>query len=742
MGTASPTQTHTRLSGVQLRLAQAAWWVIAGLTVSLLAVAISIRYNRVADIGAGLTSNAAGEIVLSPVISDLPAGQAGILEGDILVAVDGLPIIPEMRSNQINFLLSGPIGSPVNVSVRTGDGLVREYTLARAMGYSNRFQIQLGLPVHFVAAYIIAFDLAVMLAFAAVAALLFWRRSDDWMAVFVSITLVTLGASTATSLNNLATTPSDWGWAASSFVAFSRACGFSLLYLFPDGRFMPRWARALVALHVAWAVAQFFVPSARPLNWPYPLYLAVYLGAMSAGFLAQLYRYWRVSTPSQRQQTKWVVLGMGAFVAGFAVTETPRVLIPALAQPSVPALLYGIVFYSPVSSIAWILLALSFGVSMLRYRLYDVDFAINRSLVYGALTVLLAAVFGGSLYIVSLVTQGQQSILGFGVAAVAVGLLFQPARRRLQRFVDQRFYNIQIDYQKTPPPNAPAPTSVTSVLTQTRFGAYTGLELVGRGGMAEVYKSIHPTLGKPVAIKLLPARLAADPDFRHRFQREAQVVSKLQHPNIVRLFDFGEDAEVGTHYMVMEYLAGKDLGAYLREVGRLSLAQALPVIQQIASALDYAHAQGLVHRDIKPSNVMLDTPSPISNLQHPLRAVLTDFGIAKIRGGHTAVTRTGGVLGTFDYIAPEQIEASANVDGRADVYAFGVLTYEMLSGELPFKHGNIGALLLAHLTQPPPDPRDLAPELSSEAARAIRRAMAKGPDERFATAGEFAAALG
>lgn len=127
---------------------------------------------------------------------------------------------------------------------------------------------------------------------------------------------------------------------------------------------------------------------------------------------------------------------------------------------------------------------------------------------------------------------------------------------------------------------------------------------------------------------------------------------------------------------------------------------------------------------------------------HPssFRAVLTDFGIAKILHGETSMTRTG-MLGTFDYIAPEQIEASAEVDGRADVYAFGVMVYQMLTGELPFKHNHVGALLIAHLNQPPPDPRELVTDLPSPAAYAIRRALAKNPDERYATAGEFAAEL-
>ncbi|MCA2001721.1 MAG: serine/threonine protein kinase, partial [Chloroflexi bacterium] len=154
----------------------------------------------------------------------------------------------------------------------------------------------------------------------------------------------------------------------------------------------------------------------------------------------------------------------------------------------------------------------------------------------------------------------------------------------------------------------------------------------------------------------------------------------------------------------------------------------------VAHALDYAHNRGLVHRDVKPSNVMLDS----STL--PPRAVLTDFGIAKIADAHTKITNTA-MLGTFDYIAPEQIQASAEVDGRADVYALGVMTYQMLTGSLPFQRPNTGALLLAHLNAPPPDARETAPGLPRSSARAIQKAMAKKPAERFFTASEFIAAL-
>jgi serine/threonine-protein kinase len=185
--------------------------------------------------------------------------------------------------------------------------------------------------------------------------------------------------------------------------------------------------------------------------------------------------------------------------------------------------------------------------------------------------------------------------------------------------------------------------------------------------------------------------------------------------------------------MVMEYLPGKDLDRLIKNNGKLPLAQALPLIQQIASALDYAHTQGFVHRDIKPSNVLLDS--------NGTRAVLTDFGIAKINDAHTVMTVTGYMLGTFDYVAPEQIQESSHVDGKADIYALGVMVYQMLTGELPFKHSNPGALLIAHLNQPPPDACEILSDLSHHIAVAIQRAMAKKPEERFTTATEFALEL-
>lgn len=287
------------------------------------------------------------------------------------------------------------------------------------------------------------------------------------------------------------------------------------------------------------------------------------------------------------------------------------------------------------------------------------------------------------------------------------------------------------------------PTVVSSsrsgsmVLAGATLGAYQVIELIGRGGMAEVYRGHHPRLDRTVAIKVLPASLAADSTFRARFEREARAVASLRHPHIVQVFDFGDTG--GMWYMVMEYVAGNDLSKRIREAGALSLNQTRLIMRDIADALDYAHAQGIVHRDVKPSNVMLQ---PITTVgERDFSAVLTDFGIARLVTGQSGATQTGMMMGTLDYMAPEQINAARDVDGRADIYSLGVMAFQMLTGKLPFTGNSPGVVMMGHLNQPPPDPRSLDPTIPEGTAQAILRAMAKVPGERFATAGAFAREL-
>ncbi len=279
------------------------------------------------------------------------------------------------------------------------------------------------------------------------------------------------------------------------------------------------------------------------------------------------------------------------------------------------------------------------------------------------------------------------------------------------------------------PEPRPAISGKTNIGSGGRIGAYEVLDSIARGGMSEIYKGRHTRLNRDVAIKVLPASLAAEADFRARFEREARAIASLRHNHIVQVFDFG-DLE-GTYYMVMEFIAGNDLASIMRNMGPFTYQQTAQIMTQVASAIDYAHAQGFVHRDIKPSNVMIDDSAD------ELRAILTDFGIAKIRAGDTGATKTGMMMGTLNYMAPEQIRSSGQVDGRADIYALGVMLFQMLTGQLPFVGENPGAIMMAHLSEKPPIPQELNPEISDRLSALILQALEKEPEDRLSSAGEL-----
>lgn len=597
------------------------------------------------------------------------------------------------------------------------------------------------LPAGRVAAYLVAVQILFAMGCFVPAGVVLWRRSDNWMAMLVSL----VGAMIGTNVSSVFTLHADhprWHLPIGFVIYFSQMAGIVSAYIFPDGRFVPRWTRPLAIALSAWWVVALLFPAApfSPETFPG---LVVFLLALVLGgtaILAQVHRYAHVSSPTQRQQTKWVVFGSAVGIIGYIGAILVPPALPILGQPGILRAIYVLVI-APAFLLITLAAPLAMTLSILRHRLWDIDFVINRGLVYGSLTALLVVLFSGSLWLISqafrALTGGQQSLFAVAAAALVFGLLFQPTRRGLQRHIDRRFYGIQIDYQKA----KPSPPSAASPVTHPRIGAYSDLELIGRGGMAEVYRATHPELSHPVAIKVLLPDLVRETDSGARFEREAQTAAALKHPNIVRVLDSGKADS--TYYMVMEYIAGPDLGSYLDAHGPLPLHQVLPLIRDVASALDYAHQRGLVHRDVKPSNVML---RPILSEETerrdiPYHAVLADFGIAKDHGRSTRLTQTGGVLGTLGYIAPEQIHASTDVDGRADVYAFGATIYELLTGELPFRQQNAGALLLAHLTQPPPDPRESMPDLPDHVTGVLRRALAKSPGLRYATAGDLALAL-
>jgi serine/threonine protein kinase len=278
------------------------------------------------------------------------------------------------------------------------------------------------------------------------------------------------------------------------------------------------------------------------------------------------------------------------------------------------------------------------------------------------------------------------------------------------------------------PSNKPERHPVVAVsLLGTTLGEFLIQEEIGRGGMAIVYKAWQPSLGRHVALKVLPPLLTLDSTFIERFRREAIGAAQLQHPNIVTIYNVGE--QDGIHYIAMSYITGRSLDQLLNEEGPLPLDRATAILHQVAAALDFAHGNGLVHRDIKPANILVGRGD---------HATLTDFGLVKAAAG-TSLTRSGIVVGSPPYMAPEQVRG-LEVGPAADRYALGIVLYEMLSGRTPFV-GDTPTVLHAHVYDSPPPLHQLNRKVPREADGVLRRALAKQPQYRFRSAEEMVVAL-
>ncbi|MGZ4425453.1 MAG: protein kinase domain-containing protein [Gaiellaceae bacterium] len=254
-------------------------------------------------------------------------------------------------------------------------------------------------------------------------------------------------------------------------------------------------------------------------------------------------------------------------------------------------------------------------------------------------------------------------------------------------------------------------------------------EVVGHGGMSTVYKAHDSLLERNVALKVLHQQYNEDEDFVERFKHEARSVAQLQHPNIVTVIDRGE--EDGRQYIVFEFIDGENLKELVVRKGRLDLRDALEIANEIAHGLAFAHDHGLVHRDVKPQNVLLNGDG---------RAKVTDFGIARSLDVDHGVTQTGTILGTSNYIAPEQASGQP-VDAHTDVYSLGIVLYEMLTGELPFPGESFVAIAMRHIQEPSPNVLDVRGDIPLRVAEMIDRALEKDPEQRFPTMDAFAAEI-
>ncbi len=269
----------------------------------------------------------------------------------------------------------------------------------------------------------------------------------------------------------------------------------------------------------------------------------------------------------------------------------------------------------------------------------------------------------------------------------------------------------------------------------SRLAGYRLDEVIGRGGMAVVYRAYDPRLERQVALKILAPGLASDEGFRQRFIRESRAAAAVDHPHIIPVFEAGQAD--GILFIAMRYVESRDVRTLLDEQGPLPVGRAASIISQVASALDAAHNHGLVHRDVKPGNMLLDVSTGGGGPDH---VYLSDFGLSKQALASTGITATGQFLGTLDYVAPEQIEGHP-VDGRADEYALACATVEMLTGTPPFPKQERLAVMWAQLSEPPPSLSERRPGLPPAVDGVIATALAKSPASRYQRCGEFAAAL-
>ena len=262
---------------------------------------------------------------------------------------------------------------------------------------------------------------------------------------------------------------------------------------------------------------------------------------------------------------------------------------------------------------------------------------------------------------------------------------------------------------------------VSSRFAQSKFttdriiGKYVIREVLGQGGWSIVYRGLHSALNMPVAIKMLKHNMAMDPDFMERFRSEAGIIAQLNHDNIVRVYDVEHIYK--TAFIVMEYLEGVPLDYLVDKTPKIEVSRVMDILMQVASGLDYAHNKGVVHQDIKPANIFI---------QQGDKARIVDFGLALPIG---SVDETG-FGGTPYYMAPEQIECE-EIDRRTDVYSFGIMAYEMLTGQRPFPQKKVGEVFLAHRTTPVPDSRNLRPDVPADLDGIIQRCTQKNPEERF-----------
>lgn len=308
-----------------------------------------------------------------------------------------------------------------------------------------------GMSIELYALYFIALETVFAAIFGVIGLMIFWRKTNEWLAMFASLTLITVGVLIPATVRVLDTPQSSWALPVHLVQVLGWSSFFTCLYIFPDGRFVPSWTRFLPFLSAMWAVAWILIPAANVFNWHLPFALLVFSIAFGSGLLAQLYRYHRVSSPTEQQQTKWVIFGFVIAVLSTLLFLTPGLVFPSLNEPGLPRIGYHLLGIT-IFAIGFLSIPVTLNVAIRRYRLWAIDPIVNRALVYGILSVGLALVYGVCVVLLQqlfyTITGKQESELITVIATLAIAALFNPLRRRVQDAIDRRFYRRKYDAER------------------------------------------------------------------------------------------------------------------------------------------------------------------------------------------------------------------------------------------------------------------------------------------------------
>ena len=588
---------------------------------------------------------------------------------------------------------------------------------------------ELGIHHNLFAVYLTGTILAAVFAAATIGGVLFYRTSDSWFISYISITFLIAALSPNNTQQVVAYAYPVLQWPAWVLAYVAVMVYSSVGWLFPDGRFVPGWSRRLIYFYaIMWLYTiPRYVELGTPENIQNFLIKLLNTSTIILGLVAIAAQYarYRNAEPVTRQQLKWAIFGVVVWFGFFIIRVVGFMfIIPAVHSFGMEVLLRFI--FASIPNYGTILTVAALAFAITRYRLWDVDIFINRSLVYAGVTSVLGMIFLASIFLIQRLLGAENTLAAFAISAVGPVLLFNWTRKQSQHFIDRRIYGWRFDLNELNAAQKALTISNPGQWSGHKLGEYEVLDVIGEGGMGEVYKGVGN--GKTVAIKTVLPDLAEDETTRIRFEREVEWGMAMDHPSIAKIY--GQGIIENTPYMVMEYIDGYDLKELLREHGTLDLQTVGTIMKDVCSALDSVHRQGVIHRDLKPSNIMLRSDGS---------AVLMDFGISKSNQEDVSITGTG-AIGTIAYMSPEQIQESQEVDPRTDIYGLGIVIYELLTGQLPFTCSPI-QMVFAHLQQPPNNPRAVNETIPEHVSDAILKALSKKPEERFESISEFLAAL-